>query len=71
MKRPIYSSSNGDRWSLVRDISGDVSVLHEPNKASGGAPTTVPLWVFLAPSNRGPEHQALRAMIDSLITANE
>ena len=30
--RELYSSSNGDRWSLVRDLrSGRVFVRHEPN----------------------------------------
>jgi hypothetical protein len=31
--RNLYQSSNGDRWSLVRDLdSGRVFIRHEPNR---------------------------------------
>ena len=39
--RDLYASSNGDRWSLVRDaVNQEVCVKHEPNAASGGNPRT-------------------------------
>jgi hypothetical protein len=35
--RELYSSPNGDRWYLARDVDlGQVFVRHEPNIPSGG-----------------------------------
>jgi hypothetical protein len=36
--RELYRSTNGDRWSLIRD-DGKAQVLHQPNAASGGRPS--------------------------------
>lgn len=68
--RALYSSSNGDTWSLCRNRHGHVVVLHEPNPASGGKPSEIDLGAFLAPRNNGPEHQALRELISELINSN-
>ena len=44
----IYRSSNGDRWTLIRDISaGRVFVRHEPNSSSGGQVTDTDVDAFL------------------------
>ena len=35
--RELYSSPNGDRWYLARDVDlGQVFIHHEPNLPSGG-----------------------------------
>jgi hypothetical protein len=35
--RELYSSPNGDRWYLARDVGrGQVFIRHEPNPPSGG-----------------------------------
>ena len=31
--RKLYSSPNGDRWYLIRDVSGEVFIRHEANIA--------------------------------------
>lgn len=39
--RELYSSPNGDRWYLARDVDlGEVFVRHEPNIPSGGTRRT-------------------------------
>jgi hypothetical protein len=45
-------------------------VRDEPNRASGGKPSEIELSRFLEASKRGPEHQALRVLIDELIDTN-
>jgi hypothetical protein len=45
-------------------------VSHQPNRASGGKSSEVDLSAFLAKSNQGPEHQALRQLIGELIDSN-
>jgi hypothetical protein len=65
--RELYASSNGDHWFLGHNALGEVVVIHKPNPASGGRISTVPVGTFLAPSNHGPEHQALRELIATLI----
>jgi hypothetical protein len=57
--KELYKSPNGDRWFLCRNISGDLIVSHEPNRASGGGPSEIAVDVFLAHGGNGPEHQAL------------
>jgi hypothetical protein len=64
--RELYSSSNGDRWFLCRNTSGNVFVLHQPNLPSGGRISHIELADFLA-RGHGPEQQALLQMIGSLI----
>lgn len=64
----LYAIENGDRWSLVRDgATGQPFIRHQANVQSGGASTDVTLPLFLLAGN-GPEHQALWAMIDGLLT---
>jgi hypothetical protein len=66
-RRELYASSNGDHWFLGRNAMGEVAVIHEPSTASGGRISTMLIGTFLTPSNQGPEHQALRALIGTLI----
>lgn len=62
--RPLYRSSSGDRWFLVRE--GDhVFVRHMPNAASGGNPSNVELKTFLS-QGQGPEQQELLRLIGTL-----
>jgi hypothetical protein len=65
-EREIYRSANGDRWFLCRE-GERVFVLHNANEPSGGKSTLVELGDFLRSGNAGPEHQALRHMIGSLL----
>jgi hypothetical protein len=65
-QREIYKSSSGDTWFLVSNESGRVSVVHEPNEASGGRRTTTSITEFLSSKNEGPEHQRLLQLIASL-----
>ncbi|MBR0664433.1 methylglyoxal synthase [Roseomonas hellenica] len=60
--REIYSSSNGDHWRLGI-VRGRMFVRHQPNAASGGTTTDTDVEQFLS-SGTGPEHQALRRMIE-------
>jgi len=69
-ERTLYTSSDGDTWSLGRNRDGDVVVLHEPNKASSGKRSEIDLGTFLARRNQGPEHEALRQLIGELIESN-
>ena len=68
--RTLYTSSNGDSWSLCRNRDGHVVVLHEPNPESGGKPSEIDLSTFLADRNQHPEHEALRQLIGELIESN-
>jgi hypothetical protein len=66
MVRELYRSSNGDRWSLVRDdTSGRVFVRHEANIPSGGQTSDIDIAIFLA-SDNGPEHRELLRLIGTL-----
>jgi hypothetical protein len=64
--REIYSSSNGDRWLLVRD-GNDLFVRHHPNEASGGKPSRREIGAFLASQGHGPQHQELLRLIGTLV----
>jgi hypothetical protein len=67
--RELYRSSNGDRWSLIRDDqSGKVVVLHEPSVASGGRPSHLEVGDFLVRDAHGPEHAELLRLIGTLIS---
>jgi hypothetical protein len=67
-RRELYSSSNGDRWSLARDLEADrVFVIHEPNAASGGNTSHIELGSFFNRGGHGPEHQALMRLIGTLV----
>ena len=66
--RELYSSSNGDRWFLVRDPgAGDVFVRHEPNAASGGEASRIEIGEFLIRGVYGPQHLALLQLIGTLV----
>ena len=68
--RVLYDSPNGDRWSLIRDAaSGRISVLHEPNPASGGRVAHLDLGEFLRRDGQGPEHQELLRLVGTLVEA--
>ena len=66
-KREIYSSPNGDRWSLVRYANGRVAILHEANRASGGHASDIDIGTFLIRGGHGPEHQELLRLIGTLV----
>jgi hypothetical protein len=67
-RRELYRSSNGDRWSLIRDDqSGQVLILHEPNAASGGRPSRLEVGDFLVRDAHGPQHAELLRLIGTLI----
>jgi hypothetical protein len=66
--RILYTSSSGDRWSLVKDATDDrPAVRHDPNPASGGHASLIDIGVFLTRDARGPEHQALLRLIGTLL----
>jgi hypothetical protein len=65
--RELYSSPNGDRWYLARDIDlGQVFIRHEPNLPSGGKAVRIEVGAFLSQSGHGPEHRALLRLIGTL-----
>ena len=68
-RRELYTGSNGDRWFLVRDPNGRVSILHEPNVASRGQASHIDVGTFLMRGGRGPEHQELLRLIGMLVEA--
>jgi hypothetical protein len=62
----IYESSNGDTWSLARDPeTGARAVMHCPNPQSGGQASYISIEKFLAEGANGPEHQALRRLMEA------
>jgi hypothetical protein len=61
----FYTSGNGDSWSLIRDpMTGAVAVRHVANPASGGNAAQIDIETFLSDGADGPEHQALRHLLD-------
>ena len=63
----FYESSNGDKWLIARDPATDhVFVQHRANLPSGGHVTDVEVSRFLRADAAGPEHQALRRLIEEL-----
>jgi hypothetical protein len=69
--RKFYSSSNGDSWYLCRSRDGHPAVFHEANAPSGGKSSQTDLGTFLGKSNQGPEHEALRQLIGSLVDSGQ
>ena len=66
--RLLYSSGNGDRWYLARELgSGHVFVRHEPNAASGGRTAEIESGEFLIRGVHGPEHRELLRLIGTLV----
>jgi hypothetical protein len=66
--RTLYESANGDIWRLVRDPNtGGPVVEHQPNANSGGRTSLIEIGHFLRAEGNGPQHQALLALIGTLI----
>lgn len=62
----IYESSNGDSWCLTRDpVTGAQAVMHRPNPSSGGHVSHIEIEKFLSEGANGPEHQALRRLLET------
>jgi hypothetical protein len=62
----IYESSNGDSWHLTHDpATGAPAVMHLPNPQSGGHASYIEIEKFLSEGADGPEHQALRRLMES------
>jgi len=61
----FYESSNGDSWFLTRDPTSAQTVTHRPNSRSGGKPSQLAVRDFLTESSNGPEHQALRGLLET------
>ena len=62
----IYESSNGDSWCLTRNpATGTRAVMHRPNPQSGGQVSYIEIEQFLAEGANGPEHQALRRLMET------
>ena len=67
-EKALYTSENGDRWSLARDAdTGQVVVRHQPNLPSGGQASDIGVGEFLTQGGMGPEKQELLRLIGSLI----
>jgi hypothetical protein len=64
--RELYASPNGDRWALARNGDGELVVCHQPNRASGGVVSEIPVDVFLSHGGQGPEYHALSAALAEL-----
>lgn len=63
----IYESSNGDKWSLTMNPETSFrAVKHEPNQQSGGRVSYIEIDKFLSEGSNGPEHQALRRLIENI-----
>jgi hypothetical protein len=66
--RELYSSPNGDRWYLARDVDlGQVFIRHEPNLPSGGEASHIEVGAFLSRGGQGPEHRELLRLIGTLV----
>jgi hypothetical protein len=62
----IYESSNGDSWCLTRHpVTGVRAVMHRPNPRSGGQVSYIEIDKFLSEGANGPEHQALRRLMET------
>jgi hypothetical protein len=60
------SSSNGDRWFLgPAEGNTRAFVEHRANEPSGGAVTRTSVATFLASKPPGPQHDALRTLLES------
>jgi len=64
----IYSSTNGDKWLLARELeSGRVFVRHIPNRPSGGKTADIEIGTFLCERNYGSQHIELLRLIGTLV----
>lgn len=67
----LYRSANGDLWRLIRDgATGRVFVRHEANAPSGGQVTDTEVKAFLRMGGSGPEHAALRRLVDKAMAGD-
>ena len=65
-ERLIHTSSNGDAWYLTQDpATGASAVRHVSNPGSGGHISYRDVESFLADGANGPEHQALRQLMEA------
>ena len=65
--REIYRSSNGDTWQLVNEAGSNSPIVrHTANISSGGKVTDLSVEQFLAVNSHGPEHAALRVLLDTV-----
>jgi len=72
LMREFAASSNGDRWYFtVDEVTGERFVLHRANQPSGGHETKTPVDTFLKMRPRGPEHDALLALVSELAGSPE
>jgi len=63
--RLVYRSGNGDAWFLTEDPATEMDVIkHVPNEQSGGHISHSDVRSFLAGEANGPEHQALRTLLE-------
>ena|SRR5689334_5528092 len=62
----LYFSSNGDRWTLIRNSAGNFAVSHQPTPSSGGRSSETEVTTFLSQRGHGPEHQALLQALSRL-----
>lgn len=63
--RLVHRSDNGDAWFLTEDpATGLAAIRHVPNAQSGGHVSHSDVQSFLAGGANGPEHQALRALLE-------
>jgi hypothetical protein len=68
--RLFYKSNDGDAWSLVRNpTTGELVVTHTSNAPSGGKVSHVDVETFLLTDAHGPEHHALRHLLEKASNA--
>lgn len=66
----IYTSPNGDRWTLIQDtVTSRAFVRHKANESSGGHQTDLSVEEFMRRGGSGPEHAALRHLISTRASA--
>jgi len=66
----LYESSSGDAWFLTRDLASNApTVMHKPNRQSGGQVSYSTIDKFLREGASGPEHQALKHLMETLAGA--
>jgi hypothetical protein len=65
-RRLLYTSTNGDRWFLIRSETGRTLIRHYANQQSGGNVKEFEVGEFLTRGPHGPEHQELLRLIGTL-----
>lgn len=59
----FYTSSNGDRWLLVKEVGGRPFVRHLPNVSSGGTVELIDLQSFKVREPDSPQNLALAKLL--------